>query len=517
MIILRDYQQDVYNQIVSHIQRGVRTILVVMPCRSGKTPLATYITNHIQQQGGRVLFNVHRKILLEQTSRMFSNNGIEHGVLAPKFRHTDQKVQVASIATLHRRFEKIPMPNVILSDEAHRDKAKTRESILNHFNQSVLIGLTATPRRLSGESLGDIYQAMVIGPTVNDLILKGHLTEFDVYSPPSQINFDNLKMQMGDFSKKTLAEETNTRQVIGDAIKHYMKLTPNMQTCTFCVDIDHAKKMSEEYRQAGIPSAPLHSKMNDKEQRNIVNQFVNGDIKVITNVDMITEGYDCPGIDVVQLLRKTMSIALHVQMSTRGMTPKQGKHKCIILDHVGNTEQHGTVDMDFKWSLEDGTKPGQPVDEEEVFRIKTCSMCWHTYEARYTACPLCGHTTFREPVKIKTVNEDLQKMKIVNSSVREICGSNIVQGVPAKELEKRLARFHQAGIPRDSKHWIKVEKSLDIKTARDREDIFRISKKWGYSDHWAVQRYLTLNRFRGFDRNKTGEMYRYFMELKENR
>lgn len=505
MITLRDYQERVYNEIISHIQNGVRSILVVMPCRSGKTPLATYITDKVNNMGGRVLFNVHRKILLEQTSNMFTANNIKHGILSPEYKPTDDRIQVASVMTLNKRFKNIPTPNIIISDEAHRDKSATREKILKHFDGSVLIGLTATPKRLSGEALGDVYEKMVIGPDVIELINKGHLTDFEVYSPPTQLNFSNLRMTGGDFNKKALSEETNTKTVCGDAIKHYLRLTPGMQTCTFCVDINHAKTMAEEYRKAGIPAEAIHSKMSRKEQQSIVKKFVNKEIKVITNVDMITEGYDCPGIDVVQLLRKTMSIALHVQMSTRGMTPREGKSKCIILDHVGNTEQHGTVDMDFKWSLEGETKLSKAKAEEE-FKIKTCNVCWHTYEARYTACPFCGHTTFREPVKVKILDYMLEKIRSAGKVVSEICGWNLVQGVPAKELEKRLLEFKRAGIPRDSKHWIKVEKALDIKLAKTIDEIIAVAHKWEYNQHWIVDRYMAINRFRTINK---ADIYRY--------
>ena len=490
---------DVFSRIHKAIQEGKKSILVVLPCRSGKTPLATYITKLIHSQEGRVLFNVHRTVLLEQTSETFTKYDIPHGLLSPNYKQTNHDAQIGTIGTVYKRVDKINYPHVIISDEAHRDRAATREYIIRKFENSITIGLTATPVRLSGESLGDIYEHMIVGPSVHELIVKGYLCDYKLFCPPPKVDMTGVKKTAGDYNNKQLAKKTNTKIVTGDAISHYKKIIYKKQTVIFCVDIPHAIDTAEAYNNEGIPAGCLHSKLPYKTQREIVNKFVNKEFWVITNVDMITEGYDCPGIDAVQLLRKTLSLALHIQMSTRGMTIADGKEECFILDHVGNADEHGKVDSDFNWSLDNNKKKLDTLEglQEKDINIKTCSECWYTYESTKKSCPLCGNVVVREPLKVTTIDQDLIITRGINKKVRELVGDNKIQGLSITDLSKRLECFKENNVPETSKHFIKVQKRYDTVKARSPEEILSVAIKWGYNIHWAVNRYITCNRLVG--------------------
>ena len=498
----RDYQINVINKTIEAVEQGSKSILVVLPCRSGKTPLATYITKSINNQGGKVLFNVHRKILLKQTSNTFTKYGIPHGMLSPDYPQTTNNVQIGTIGTIHNRLKTLDYPNIIISDEAHRDKSTTREYILKYFPESIRIGLTATPIRLSGESLNDVYETMIVGPSVDYLINQGHLCEYNLFCPPSLLDTSSIKTLGGDFNNRELAKATNKKVITGDCIKHYKNLINGLQTCVFCCDINHAKDTAKAYNDSGISATYIHSGLSAIEQKNAIDDFVSKKVQVITNVDMITEGYDCPGIDAVQLLRKTMSLAMHIQMSTRCMTPAPGKKVCYILDHVGNTEEHGPVDSDFNWSLDCGKTKKTSLEQLQELQnntpvlIKICSECWFTYAAYKQCCPCCGSINSRPPIKFKVTDETLLLTKTVNGAIRELVGKNETQGVSLKKIKERLELFKSYGIPEASKHFIKIQKRYDTMTAKTPEEINSVAIKWGYSQRWCFSRYMMINKYK---------------------
>ena len=241
---LRPYQLKVFNQIAEAMNKGYRKILVVMPCRSGKTPLATAIINQIYKKFNdtiHILFNVHRSVLIEQTDKTFTNYNINHGIYSPFYKQTNHRVQIGSVLTVYKRKESIPRQQVILSDECHRDLSFTRKEIIKHFDNSILIGFTATPYRLSGEPMGDIYEIMILGPSPHELIKQGYLCDYKLYVPPSLVDTNGIPVIGGEYNRKQLDKITNKPHIIGDAIEHYKSICYKTRDIIFCTSIEHAE------------------------------------------------------------------------------------------------------------------------------------------------------------------------------------------------------------------------------------------------------------------------------------
>lgn len=494
MITLRPYQLIVFNAIVKAVQQGFKRILVVMPCRSGKTPLAAAIVERIAPKNKRILFNVHRSVLIEQTNKLFNSLNIQHGIYSPYYPETDHKIQIGSIMTVYKRKDRLPKQDLILSDECHRDLAFTRQEIINTFSDSILIGLTATPCRNDNTPMGDIYDKMILGPTPHELIQQGFLCDFVVYAPPSLVDVSDVNIIGGDFNKIQLEKATNKKYITGDAIKHWKNHCEGLQTVVFAVSIQHAINIVDDYNNAGIPAGILHSKMSKNDLELNIALFVSREINILVNVDMVTEGFDCPGIEAVQLLRKTNSIALHIQMSTRGMTIDKNNpdKKCVILDHVGNTEELGNIDDDFNWSLDSGS--GRKKSSSVKSGVKVCGKCYHVYKPYLTACPLCGYEKLKEFKPFKVIDTDLQILKSTNKKIRDLIGKNEIQGTGIDELKRRLHILIENNIPETNKEYIKLERRISLLRAKTLESLIVHANKYGYDKHWIALRYSHINR-----------------------
>lgn len=516
MIDLRYYQNDVLRKIITSVNDGDTSILGVLPCRSGKTPLAAKIIDILYKKNKRVLFNVHRSVLVDQTHNLLTYHGIEHGIISPYYPATDHNVQIGSIMTVYKRRNSIKPFDCIISDEAHRDQGNTRKLLTQLWKKSLWIGFTATPRRLDNKPLSDIYKKLIVGASPNELINNKFLCDYVVYSPPCLIDQSGLSTgSNGDFKEKELEKATDKNHITGDAIKHYLNKAFDTQMSVYACSIEHAKHITHEYRQAGINTATLHSLLSNVDCKNIVNSFVSKDIKIIVNVDMLTEGFDCPGIETVQLLRKTMSLALHIQMSTRGMTIDRNNpdKKAIILDHVDNTNNHGFVDDDFNWEGEYYLSSDEIKDKKLSLLIadtytpkgKMCERCYHFYPIHFLECPECGHTKFRQFIPPKIIDKELLEIKSTNKKIRELIGNNEVMKVSIDELKNRLQLLINNNISVNHNEFIKIEKRISLLRAKSLPEIINHAKKYNYDKLWVVKRFSYLNR--GIGSIKTAYKY----------
>lgn len=343
-----------------------------------------------KNNGCRVMFVVHRQELIEQSSDTFRSMGISHGIIAAGYPMVlAEPIQIASVQTVTRRVSKIPAPGLIILDEAHHATAGTWRKLLEAFPEALVVGLTATPARLGGQGLRDIFESLVIGPSVKELIEWGNLAPYKYYAPPVSASLDNIKVRYGEFDRTAVALAMDKSEIIGDIIAQYQKRAAGMQAVCYCVSRDHSEHTAAMFRQAGIQALHIDGETKEVARTAAINDFKAGKIKVLCNVDLISEGFDVPAMEAVILARPTQSLALYIQQAMRAMRPDRNNpgKVAVIIDHVGNVYRHGLPDEDREWSLEGKKKkPGAPRE----FLLKQCPKCYQCHRPG-PICSICGH------------------------------------------------------------------------------------------------------------------------------
>lgn len=403
MIKLRAYQQQMIDDIAYEFSRTDR-VCAVAPCGAGKTIMVGWMAGATAIKNRHVLFLVHRQELIEQSSKTFQAMGINHSLIASKApRNYAPYVQVGSVQTVSRRLEEIPVPNFIIIDEAHHATAGTWKKIINHYPDAKVLGVTATPERMGGTGLGDIFQSLVIGPSVKDLIKSGNLARYQYYAPPLKFDPQELRVRYGDYVQSDMEMQVNQNTVIGDIIANYKKLANGKRAICYCVSIAHSKHMAECFNAAGIAAMHIDGDTNKVIRKQAIDNFRDGKIKILCNVDLISEGFDVPSMEAVILARPTQSLTLFIQQAMRAMRPdKDNPNKvAIIIDHVGNVFKHGMPDEDRGWTLFTKKKHRKP----RTVSITTCPKCYSAHQTGLSKCPYCG---YEYPAAVK---DDMPKEK----------------------------------------------------------------------------------------------------------
>lgn len=394
-MILRDYQQQCVDGLRAAFKQGHRRVLLVAPTGAGKTVMFSHLTQRLTERGNRVLLLAHRDFLLDQIAGTLARFDIPHGFIAakrkPQFCHL---AQVAGVHTLKSRTGKIAwQPDWIICDEAHHATAGSWNAILGAYPTARVVGVTATPQRLDGKGLGEVFKEMVLGPRVVDLMNRGFLSRVKYYSPAT-VSIDGLHTRMGDFVQREVEEAVNNRGVTGHAVDWYRKACDGAPAIAFCASIAHSENVAEGFRQAGYRWQALHSKMSYADNQAAIAKLASGELHGVSSCDIISEGFDVPVVTAAILLRPTKSLGLHLQQIGRVLRPAPGKDRAIVIDHVGNVAHskagvwslnHGRAEDDREWSL-DGAKK-----EKMEARVRRCEECLAIIPAAATVCPECGH------------------------------------------------------------------------------------------------------------------------------
>ena len=373
-MILRPYQEQYIKKVKEAFLKGFRAPCVVAPCGAGKSVIIGTIVKRTARRGREVLFLVHRKELCEQIEETFA------ALKIPPAAYNIQMVQTAS-----RRLETTSQPGLIITDENHHGLAKSYRKIYDHFSNVPRLGFTATPVRLNGSGLGDVNDILIEEVTARWLIDHEFLAPYKYYAP-TLINEDRLKLsRIRDFSSSSIDEAMKENKTIyGDVIRHYMQLAPGEKAICYCHSIEASQEAAREFRDHDISAVHIDAKTPQHERKQIINDFRAGNIQVLTNVDLIGEGFDVPDCSTVILLRPTQSLSLHIQQSMRSMRYQPGK-TAKIIDHVGNVHLHGLPDEERAWSLEPKKERAAGVS------IKTCPCCFSVFTADIKICPMCGY------------------------------------------------------------------------------------------------------------------------------
>lgn len=409
---LRDYQLALKSEIYQAWQSGARNVLAVMPTGAGKT--ATF-SNILSEHRAASVAIAHRSELVSQMSLALARNGVVHRVIGPpalgrgcaalhiaelsrNYVSPNARCAVASVDTLIRRDGKEPWFTEVtlwITDEAAHLTAKNKwGQAVNMFPNARGLGVTATPCRADGQGLGrhhdGVIDVMVQGPTMRDLITEGWLTEYRIFAPPSDIDLSQVKISAsGDFSPQPLAKAVHKSHIVGDVVQHYLRIAAGKLGATFCVDVESACEIATAYKMAGVPTEVISAKTPDMLRSRILQRFRNREILQLCSVDIFSEGFDLPAIEVITMARPTQSYGLYVQQFGRGIRPLEGKTHAIVIDHVGNTLRHGLPDAPREWTLDRRERRSRDAPTD-VIPIRVCNQCLAAYERVLTACPYCG-------------------------------------------------------------------------------------------------------------------------------
>jgi superfamily II DNA or RNA helicase len=355
-LALRPYQIECVEALRGAYGTGYRAPILQLATGGGKTVVFARVALGAHAKGLCVVVLVHRRELIRQASAELAWAGVPHGIIAAGFpANPDELVQVASVQTLARRRKTLTEVDLFIIDEAHHARAGLWRKVLDDHPGARLLGVTATPVRLDGRGLGveagGVFDALVTGPTIPELIADGYLAPTRCFVPQRRLDLAGIKSRAGDYVTSDLAACIDQPEIAGDAVEQYRRHADHQPAIVYCCDVRHAERIAVTFRCAGYRAACVHGGTNVAHRDRLIAGLGNNKLELLTSCDLISEGIDVPCVGAVILLRPTKSLTLYLQQVGRGMRPAAGKDALVVLDHAGNVITHGLPDRDRAWSL----------------------------------------------------------------------------------------------------------------------------------------------------------------------
>jgi superfamily II DNA or RNA helicase len=465
MFRLRDYQQKIVDEIVS-LPPGSRRV-VWLPTGGGKTEISCAL---VKSTSKKVLFLVDKIVLVKQAEARFSKYGMMPNIIQGQntIIRGASNVTIASVQTLskERRFllieHEIEDIGYIIVDEAHIFH-KAHKKIIREITRvnpgAKVIGLSATPLR---KGMKELYHDLICGPSYGELIKMGALVRPRYFSPDSyklvEAGLAGVKVSKstGDYDTEQLSRKMRVKKIVGSVVDEWLRIASDRSTIVFCVDIAHSKEVAEEFFRRGIEVAQIDHYVKDEEREGIIKKFNNGEIKVLTSVNVLSIGFDSPIASCAILARPTLSTMLHIQQVGRALRPYEGKKDAIIIDHAGNVFRHGKIEEFMPQGLNDKHSESESKRiKKEKPTVKKCHKCGFLNEYSAQMCSECG-------------------------AMFEKRGAIVVElaGV-LKELEEEEKRnISQIGKDRVKSYYLQA---------------LYVAREMGYKDGWAY--YRTLDKY----------------------
>lgn len=382
MYQLRNYQLETINNIYQSLQNNHHAIIVQQPPRTGKTVIMAEIARRTTAKGNHILFIAHRKELIDQARNTFIKNDVDMNLC-----------QIGMVQTLTRHLDHLVTPQVILVDEGHHILAKSYQRIIKQFPKAIKLYFTATPYRTGRKQLDLIADDLIIGKSIQWLTDNHFLAPFKYYSV-DYINHRFLKRNStGDYTENSIDKAMNNK-IYGNVVKHYQTFANHKKAIIYCYSIKNALAVANRFNQNGINAREIDSNTAKEQREKIIEQFKNGDVTVLTNVNLFTEGLDLPNVDCVIMLRPTMSLSLYLQFAMRCLNPRKDK-QAVIIDHVGNWQRFGLPDEERNWrdlmTTSEGKHKGGPGREPEIIQCSKCFAVFKRTSLIKGCCPFCNN------------------------------------------------------------------------------------------------------------------------------
>ena len=470
-MILRPYQQSAIQRVRQEMSAGRRRVLLVIATGGGKTVTSSSIIKSAVAKGKRCIFLAHRKELIEQCSKTLTFLGVDHGVYKRGHKKLDltKPVQVASIQTLIKK-DHWPADLVVI-DEAHRSMARTYQEIVARYEAqgAAVLGLTATPYRLDGKPLGAMYNSMVEVISTQELIDAGYLVNPTVFGSLTGIDLSGVGTARGDYKKKDLAGAMANTIIHGELLTNWARVCggalgsetvwfkghdgrqrvaeTNCDACTvvFAPNVKKSMEIVEQFKAAGVRAAHLDGKTKSKEREGILEGLSTGEITLVSNVDILCEGWDLPRLECIIGARPTRSKNIYKQMGGRIMRVDDDARIKYILDHANWTKTHGFLYEPTKHSLEKPEKRARKGGSERP--LKECPQCEAVSFIGATMCPDCGYIWPKKGIEFT----DEELVELDGDMV------NRAEVVPRDERQDAFDKLATRCIEREHKpNWAKV-------------------------------------------------------------
>lgn len=439
MYKLHPYQANLVNQARSKFAEGIKSILIVSPAGSGKSVVIAEIARLAVEKGGQVMFMVHRQELVNQIKGSFKQANVDLSYTT-----------IMTVGKIVNRLDILPKPTLIITDETHHSLAKTYRRIYDYFSDVPRLGFSATPWRMNGKGLSDVYESMVEGPDVKWLIDNKYLAPYKYFSIKLVDDSKLKKSSTGDFTNQSM-DEAIGKTIFGDVVKTYQDKVSGQQAILYAHDVEYSKLMAQSFNEAGISAQHADAKTPKKERTEIMSDFKAGKIKVLCNVDLISEGFNVPDCSVIIMLRPTQSLVLDVQQGMRSMRYQPNK-TATIIDHVANYTRFGLPDTPRHWSLAGRPKKKRNTNTNSM-AIRTCTSCYAVIPAQSRICPVCG-------VEIKVESNELDND--TNVDIKQIKDFKLT-------TDYSKVRY----------------KNMNPKDAKSAGELYKIAKARGYKPGWA--------------------------------
>lgn len=440
-VALRPFQADLERLIYEAWNQGAVNVMPVAATGSGKTVLLSKV---LYDEPGASIAIAHRQELVSQISIALARNGVRHRVVGAKkgsplirvisalqvaelgysFFDPNAKTGVGGVDTVIRMDPSDPWFKQVrlqVQDEGHHVlKANKWGLAAALFPNARGMFPTATPLRADGKGLGrhadGLVDAMLLAPSMRDIINMGYLTDYRIFAPPSDLDLTQVALSQatGDYNADQLRKAVHKSHITGDVVAHYLKLAPGKLGVTFAVDVEAATEIAAAFRAAGVPAEVVSAKTPDALRAQILRRFKAREVMQLVNVDLFGEGFDLPAIEVVSFARPTESFALFSQQfgralrlmltkeelrgydllsdaGRRAVIAASGKPVAFIIDHVNNVLRHGLPDARREWSLDRRERKSGGKSDAIPLRVCINENCMQPYERIYKCCPYCGH------------------------------------------------------------------------------------------------------------------------------
>lgn len=387
-LTLRNYQETIVNNCRNAFKQDYKKLCCVLPCGAGKTAIFCYLAylNTIKKTSNHVLILLHRKELLKQTIEAFKT-----------FEISTDHIDIATIQSFKNTLKTgATSYSLIIIDECHHATSNSFQRVLSAYSSVPLIGFTATPARLDGKPLSEIFDRLIVGVDYAYLIKNKYLVDYDYFSPDLNFDFSKWKLKSGDFDTVDNAFHLDKKAIYGDIIK-YLDLFK--KTIIYSPTVDYSKKLESQINEFFKKSVAkeFNGKTPQSERDKIIDDFKKNKIKILINVDLIGEGFDVPSCDCVFLLRATQSLTLYIQQAGRALRsdPNNPNKRASIFDFVGNIYRFNFPDAPRAWSLSSALKNTHKHETvHDSLLIKTCPNCLRSFTPNQLLpgklCPFCN-------------------------------------------------------------------------------------------------------------------------------
>lgn len=428
---LRPYQFDQYQRVREEF-RSHQRVCMQAATGAGKTIMFSEMVKSSSSSGWNTWIVVPRNELLQQASDSLLGIGVKHGVIAAgRYESGAFDAHVVSKDTLTQRIKRGDVkrpPRFMIVDECHLALDRYLQ-FAEAFPECKILGVSATPERLDGRGLSELYQTLVLGPTIPELIEQGFLSDCEYFCPPI-VGLDKVHRKGTEYDEAELDALLTARKVYGSAIEHYRRHADGKPALVFCRSVKSASETAQRFCDAGYKFENIDGTMTYQARRTLIDGLKSGQLDGLTSCELITYGLDVPRVECVIMLRPTLSRTLFMQMIGRGLRPWIGKSHLIVLDHVGNLQEHGHPFAPHVWNFDGREKRKRNRDESVVARL--CPALDFLYCSR-PSCAGCQHAPEgKDPRRsLVTVETDLVRakkpMEIEKPSEEQIVSAMTIQ------------------------------------------------------------------------------------------